>query len=90
MQTLNLNLISVPGIAPSSTNLEVVVKNFITEWHNEDNLQEVLNMALMANQIPANVIKVGGPSNALNFEVVPFPDPRKNKSFTGKKLAKGF
>lgn len=70
-----------------SRNLESTVGDFIMEWHYEDNLQEVLNMALAANNIPANVFKIGGPPDTIAFHVAPFPGINRTP---GKKLKKGF
>ena len=72
---------------PGANNLEQVVAEFIKNWHYEDNLQEVLNMALIANNIPANVIKIGGAADELAFEVEPYP---YKKPGDGKKLNPGF
>ena len=73
--------------SPTTANLEQVVWNFILAWHYEDNLQEVINMALAANNIPANVIKVGGGPDQIKFLVVPYPGGMKSGS---KKLESGF
>ncbi len=76
-----------PGTISQNVNLEQQVANFIMEWHAEDNLQEVLNMALAANNIPANVIKVGGPPDSIKFYVQPYPNGYKS---SGKKLVSVF
>ncbi len=87
MVTKKLTLTMDPNTPIATRNLENVVGNFIMEWHYEDCLQEVLNMALIANNIPANVIKVGGPPDTIAFYIQPFPGVNKQP---GKKLAKGF
>ena len=87
MVTKRLTLTMDPNVSPSSRNLEVTVGNFIMQWHYEDNLQEILNMALAANNIPANVFKTGGPSDTIAFLVQPYPAPGK---MAGRKLSRGF
>jgi hypothetical protein len=76
-----------PGGGMITPELEGLVTEFIKNWHNEDNLQEVLNMAFTANNIPAAVIKIGGASDELAFEVEPYP---YKKPGDGKKLNPGF
>ena len=87
MQRLTITLMMDPAYPTGGSLLEKRVKDFIYEWHAEDNLQEVLNMALMANNIPANVIKVGGPTDTLAFLVQPYPAPNKGNF---KKTVSGF
>lgn len=87
MITMRLTLKAVTPL-PVPGNLERTVANFIQEWHNEDNLQEVLNMAMAANNIRANVFKIGGPPDTLAFQVEPFPNPGFKAS--GKKLNPGY
>lgn len=82
-----LTLVYDPSSAPAQVSLEKRVGDFIMEWHYEDNFQEVLNMALQANNIPANVIKVGAPADTIAFQVQPFPS--SYRAFTGK-LKRGF